>query len=79
MPDPISRLELAQRELDRVFGPDYARQHPELVASVVQSAASDWAAAHLASALRDVARALLDDVPTELPVNVVRSHGLVRP
>jgi hypothetical protein len=33
--DPISRLEVVRREIDRVFGPDYAREHPELVAVVV--------------------------------------------
>jgi hypothetical protein len=46
--DPISRLELARREIDRVFGDGHARAHPELVAVVVQSAASDWAAARRA-------------------------------
>ena len=37
MPDPISKLELAKAELDRVFGPGHAAAHPELVAAVVCS------------------------------------------
>jgi hypothetical protein len=43
--DPISRLEVVTREIDRVFGDGYAAAHPELVAAVMHSAASDWAAA----------------------------------
>ena len=41
MSDPISRLQLARQEIDRVFGPGYAVEHPELVAVVMQSASSD--------------------------------------
>jgi hypothetical protein len=43
MPDPISRLQLAQQEIDRVLGGGYAREHPDVVAVVVQSASSDYA------------------------------------
>jgi hypothetical protein len=50
MADPVSRLQLAQQEIDRTFGPDYAREHPEVVAVVVQSAASDYAALAIARA-----------------------------
>ena len=42
MTDPISRLEVCQREIDRVFGDGYASAHPYVVSAVVQSAASDW-------------------------------------
>ena len=41
MSDPISRLEVVRREIDRVFGDGYAAAHPELVAVVMQTAASD--------------------------------------
>jgi hypothetical protein len=30
MADPVSRLQLAQQEIDRVFGTGYAAGHPEL-------------------------------------------------
>jgi hypothetical protein len=53
MPDPLDRLTLAQQKIDELFGADYARTHPEVVA--VQSAASDWAAARLAAAIEHVA------------------------
>jgi hypothetical protein len=42
MPDPLDRLNLAQQKIDELFGPNYAREHPEVVVVVVQSAASDW-------------------------------------
>jgi hypothetical protein len=42
---PISWLQFAQQEIDRVFGDGYAAANPRLVASVVESATSDWAAA----------------------------------
>jgi hypothetical protein len=42
--DPISRLQFARQEIDRVFGPGYAVRHPEVVCALMQSAASDYAA-----------------------------------
>jgi hypothetical protein len=39
MPDPVSRLQLAREEIDKLFGDGYAPAHPELVAIVVQIAA----------------------------------------
>ena len=59
MSDPISRLQLARDEIDRCFGENYARENPQLVTVVVQSAASDWAAARIAVAIERVAEALL--------------------
>jgi hypothetical protein len=45
-------------------GADYAREHPDVLVAVVQSAASDWAAARLAVAIERVAVALLaEDEP----------------
>jgi hypothetical protein len=49
MSDPISRLEVCRREIDRVFGDGHAVAHPEVLVAVMQSAASDWAAARLAA------------------------------
>jgi hypothetical protein len=59
MSDPISRLEVCRSEIDRVFGDGYGAAHPELVIAVMQSAASDWAAATLGIAIERVAEALL--------------------
>jgi hypothetical protein len=36
MVDPISRLQLAQQEIDKVFGGGHAAAHPELVAAVLK-------------------------------------------
>jgi hypothetical protein len=36
MPDPISRLQLAQEEIDRVFGAGYAAAHPDVLVVTVQ-------------------------------------------
>jgi hypothetical protein len=55
MPYPVSRLEMVRQEVDRPFGDGFAARIPELVAVVVQSAASDWAAARLATAIERVA------------------------
>jgi hypothetical protein len=62
MSDPISRLELAREEIDRVFGSGHAEQHPEVVVAVMQTAASDWAASRLAVAIERVAAALVEPV-----------------
>jgi len=78
--DPMSRLEVVQREIDRLFGEGYGAAHPELVIAVMQSAASDWAAARLGVAIERVAEALL--VEEEAVPNgsgIVRAHGLMRP
>ena len=56
----LDRLQTAQREVDRVFGAGYAAAHPEVLVVVVQSAASDWAAARLATAIEHVAIALAE-------------------
>jgi hypothetical protein len=59
MPEPLSRLHLARDEINKTFGPNFAEQHPEVVVLVVQSAASDQAAARFAIAIERVAEALL--------------------
>ena len=72
-------LQTAQQKIDALFGAHYARAHPEVV--VVQSAASDWAAARLAAAIERVAEALLaedEPVPQNGP-GIVRAHGVMRP
>jgi hypothetical protein len=50
--DPITRLQFARDEVDCTFGDGYAAAHPEVVVVVVQTAASDWAAANLARAMQ---------------------------
>ena len=66
MPDPLDRLNLAQQKIDELFGADYAREHPEVLVVVVQSAASDWAAARLAAAIEHVAITVLAQISTRL-------------
>ena len=51
MPDPISRLQFARDEVNRVFGEGYAAAHPDVVSAVMLSASLDWAAMTIASAL----------------------------
>jgi hypothetical protein len=77
MSDPISRLEVVQREIDRVFGAGYAAAHPDVVSAVVSSAASDWAATRLAVAIERVAEALLvEEAETQ---RILPPHELLRP
>ena len=40
MTDPISRLEVVQREVDRVFGDGHAAANPQLVAAVLAAASA---------------------------------------
>jgi type IV pilus biogenesis protein CpaD/CtpE len=77
MSDPISRLDVVQREVDRVFGDGYAAAHPDVVTAVVQSAASDWAATRLAVAIERVAEALL--VEPEEAQRILPARELLRP
>jgi hypothetical protein len=78
MPDPLDRLNLAQQKIDELFGADYARAHPEVLVVVVQSAASDWAAARLATAIERVAEALLVEEEEETQ-RIVPARELLRP
>ena len=71
------RLQTAQQKIDARFGADYARAHPEVLVVVVQSAASDWAAARLAAAIEHVAEALL--VEEEAQQHIVTARELLRP
>jgi hypothetical protein len=73
MSDPISRLEFARDEIDRVFGVGYAAAHPDVVSAVMMTAASDFAALAIARAIQDVAAALLVEEETPAP-----NGGLVR-
>ena len=70
----LDRLQTAQQKIDALFGADYARAHPEVLVVVVQSAASDWAAARLAAAIEHVAIAL-----AEPEQHIVPAHELLRP
>jgi hypothetical protein len=73
--DPISRLEVVRREIDRVFGDGHAAAHPELVIAVVNAASSDWAASRLAVAIERVAEALLVEEEAQ---RIVPAHELLR-
>jgi hypothetical protein len=61
MPDPISRLQFARDEIDRVFGEGYAAAHSDVVSAVMLSASMDFAAQLIASAL-------VEDEPEVVPV-----------
>ena len=74
MTDPISRLQFARDEIDRVFGDGYAAAHPDAVAAVMTSAATDFAALTIARAIGEVAAALLEAEPA--PEN---GSGIMRP
>lgn len=77
MPDPISRLQFARNEVDRVFGAGYAAAHPEVVASVMTSAAIDYAAQVIAAAL--VAESELDPEATMTrPAGIIRAVQMPR-
>jgi hypothetical protein len=39
--DPIARLEFCRQEVDRVFGAGHAAAHPELVSTMMLTAAID--------------------------------------
>jgi hypothetical protein len=75
MPDPLDRLTLAQQKIDELFGAGYAHQHPEVLVMVMQSAASDWAAARLAAAVEFVGRALLVEEETQ---HIMQPRELLR-
>jgi hypothetical protein len=81
MSSSISRLEVVTREIDRVFGDGYGAAHPEVVIAVMQSAASDWAAARLGVAIERVADALLveEEAVAQNGSGIVRAHELMRP
>jgi hypothetical protein len=76
MADPISRLQIVQQEIDRVFGAGYAAEKPDLVIAVMNAASSDYAAQLIAHSLRDIAEALLVD--DESSHSIVRAHELQR-
>ena len=78
MSDPISRLEFAREEIDRVFGSGHAEQLPKVVVAVMQTAASDWAASRLAVAIERVAAALVEPVE-EPPIMPARELLRVQP
>lgn len=79
MSHPISRLAFARQEIDRHFGDGYAHAHPDVVASVMQSAAIDFAALTLTRGLQQIAAALLvEDEQTDRPISILRTSGLVR-
>jgi hypothetical protein len=81
MPDPLTRLQFARDEVDRVFGTGYAAAHSDMVAAVMQSAALDFAALTIAHAITDVAAALVETGADNMAGHdhIVRAGGLLRP
>jgi hypothetical protein len=81
MPDPITRLRLARAEIDAAFGDGYAEAHHELVCAVMASAASDYAATCVATALERSAACIADAlVAVDLPaVPIIREPRTMRP
>jgi hypothetical protein len=75
MPDPIARLEFCRQEVDRVFGEGHAAANPELVATVMLTAALDF---RLSAAIEQVALVLAEP---EMPDNtsIVRASSLLHP
>ena len=57
--DPVSRLQLADKEIDRTFGDGYAAAHPDVICAVMNAASSDWDRVTIAASVREVAEALL--------------------
>ena len=74
----MSGLPAAQK-IDELFGADYARSHPEVLVVVVQSAATDWAAARLAAAIEHVAIALAEPEEPEAQRILPAHEPLPRP
>jgi hypothetical protein len=74
MPDPVSRLQLAQVEIDKVLGDGYARANPQVVSAVMIAASLDWAAMTIAAAL--VAE---EETMPHNGSGLVRAQGLVQP
>jgi hypothetical protein len=70
-----TQVQLARQEIDKVLGDGYATDHPDVVIAVMQTAASDWAAARLAVAIERVAEALVEP---EQETHIVQPHELVR-
>jgi hypothetical protein len=76
MPDPLSRLQMARDEINKIFGPNVAEQHFELVVAVMNAASSDWAAITVARALQNIADALLiEEAETQ---RILPAHELLR-
>jgi hypothetical protein len=79
MPDPIARLEFCRQEVDRVFGAGHAAANPELVSTIMLTAALDFAAIRLSAAIEQVALVLSE--PETMPDNtpIVRASSLLHP
>jgi hypothetical protein len=77
--DPISRLQFAQCEIDRVFGRNFAKENPELVSAVMMAASMDFAALAIARAIGDAATVLAEESDEEASqVLMPLRRGLVR-
>jgi hypothetical protein len=76
----VSRLQHAQQEIDRALGPNFARDHPDVLIAVMQNMSSDYAALVVAHAIQDVAAALVEGVELSGNAGLVAARStLVRP
>jgi hypothetical protein len=73
--DPITRLQFARVEIDRVFGAGYAAAHSEVVTAVMLCATADHATHWIANALEFVGTALLE--PENNDAGIVRASELL--
>jgi hypothetical protein len=79
MPDPIARLEFCRQEVDRVFGAGHAAANPELVATIMLTAALDFAAIRLSAAIEQVALVLSEPETMADNTPIVRASSLLHP
>jgi len=55
-------MEAAKRQIDQVFGDDYAKNHPELVAKFMEVANADFCNAMTLQTVQGAVRALIDQL-----------------
>ena len=73
----LDRLQTAAQKIDALFGAGYAAAHSEVLVVVVQTAASDWAAARFSAAIERIAEALLVEEAEEAQ-RILPAHELMR-
>jgi hypothetical protein len=79
MPDPIASLEFCRQEVDRVFGAGHAAANPELVSTIMLTAALDFAAIRLSAAIEQVALMLSEpEMPDNATAGVERTLDAFR-
>jgi hypothetical protein len=75
--DPITRLQFACREIDRVLGDGTAKANPGLIEAVMLCATVDYATHRIANAIDHVATALLEPEENGAGAGIVRASELM--